>query len=96
MRPSQRPTPGPTCIGTELYPRTVLVWTRSIRLSSTSHVGKRSQRLPERDRPFEAGQRGADAEVRAVAEREVAVDVASHVEAVGILEVPLVAVGASR
>ena len=50
------------------------------------------QRLGQPDRAFEARQRGPDAEVRAVTEREVPVDHPPHVEAVGILEVALVAV----
>ena len=71
----------------------MLVCTRSSRLSSISHVGNRRSVSRSATVAFEASERGADAEVGAVPEREVAVDVAAHVEAVGIREVALVAVG---
>ena len=70
----------------------MLVCTQSSRLSSTSQVGKRRSVSVEPDPAFEPRQRGPDAEVRAVPEREVPVDHAPHVEAVGILEVAFVAV----
>ena len=61
--------------------------------SSTRHVGEAGERLLHRDLRFEPRQRSADAEVRAVPEREVAVDLPAHVEAIGIGKVALVAIG---
>ena len=50
------------------------------------------EHLVERDAALEPGQRGTQAEVDAVAEREVVVDLPLDVEAVGVGEVALVAV----
>ena len=55
-------------------------------------LGEATEHLVERDPALEAGQRRAQAEVDAVPERQVVVDVALDVEAVGIGEVTLVAV----
>ncbi len=63
---------------------------------STSHVGEALQHLVERDPALEPGQRGAEAEVDAVAEREVVVDLAVDVEAVAVGELAVVAVARRR
>src|SRR5580765_2910922 len=55
-------------------------------------LGEPRQHLIQRDAAFEARERRAEAEVDAVPEREVLVDLAVDVEAIGILEVALVAV----
>ncbi len=55
--------------------------------------GEPRERLLERDAPLEARQRGPQAEVDAVAERDVVVDAAVDVEAIGIGELALVAIG---
>ena len=57
---------------------------------------KALQQLVDHDPSFQASQRHAQAEVRAVAEAEHVVDLATHVEGVGIREVALVAVRGSR
>src|SRR6478609_9692907 len=57
--------------------------------------GEALQDLVERDPPFEAGQRGAEAEVDAVPEREVVIDLAMDVERVAVVEPAVVAVGRS-
>ena len=44
------------------------------------------------DSPLETRQRGADAEVGAVSEREVTVDLALDIESIGVIEVAVVAV----
>ena len=50
------------------------------------------EHLVERHPSFQARQRGAQAEVDAVAERQVVVDLAGDVEAVGVGKATLVAV----
>ena len=82
--------------GSRSQPRTVEVWACSALSQSTSQSGKRLQHLVERDPALEAGQRGAQAEVDAVAEGQVVVDLAVDVEAVGVGELALVAVAPSR
>ena len=74
-------------------PRTVEVGVSLARSVSTSHSGKRCKHLVERHPAFEARQRGAEAEVGAVAEGEVAARVAVDVEPVAIRELAVVAVG---
>src|SRR5262245_22095021 len=54
-------------------------------------LGEAGERLLERDPTFEAGERGAEAEVDPVPERHVVVDRAVHVEAGGVGELALVA-----
>ena len=56
-------------------------------------VGREPEQLLERDPHLEAGQRRAEAEVRAVAEREVRLGLSHHVELVGALPPARVAVG---
>src|SRR5207237_9891636 len=51
------------------------------------------QHLFQRDAAFETRQRGTEAEVDAVTERQVVVDLAGDVEAVAVREAALVAVG---
>ena len=55
-------------------------------------VGEALQHLVERDPSLEPRERGAEAEVEAVAEAQVMVDRAVDVEAVAVGEVPVVAV----
>ena len=59
-------------------------------------LGEALQHLVERDPAFEARERGAEAEVDAVPEREVLADLAVDVEAVGVVEAALVAVRRRR
>ena len=82
--------------GRRSQPRTVEVRACTALSQSTSHVGKRLQHLVERDAALEPGQRRAEAEVDAVAEREVVVDLAVDVEAVAVGELAVVAVGRRR
>ena len=58
-------------------------------------AGKASERLSQGYLPLEPGQSGTDAEVRPVAEGKLPVDVASHVEPVGVGEMTFVAIGAA-
>ena len=78
--------------GSRSQPRTVEVRACTALSQSTSHEGKRLQDLVEGDPSLEAGQRGAEAEVQAVAEGEVVVDPAADVEAVAVGELAVVAV----
>ena len=78
--------------GSVSQPRTVDVGDSRALSRSTSHSGNRFEDLVERDAAFEAGERGAEAEVDAVAEREVLADVAMDVEPVAVGEAAVVAV----
>ena len=61
---------------------------------TTSMSGRRVEQLAEHHRQLAAGQVGAEAEVRTgAAEADVRVGVAAHVEALGVVEHPGVAVG---
>ena len=71
------------------------VRTISTSASSTSQCGKRSSVSSSTIRAFEPGEVRAEAEVDAVAERDVAVEGALDVEAIGIDELALVAAGAA-
>ena len=82
-----------TTTGSVSQPRTVDVGASLARSQSTSHSGKRLEHLVERDAALEPGERGAEAEVDAVAEREVLADLAVDVEAVGVGVAALVTVG---
>ena len=55
-------------------------------------LGEARQHLVERDAPFEARQRGAEAEVDAVTEGETLLDLAMDVEAVAAGETTVIAV----
>ena len=79
--------------GSVSQPRTVEVRARSGLVVVDLPVGEALQHLVERDPALQAGQRGTQAEVDAVAEGEVATDVAVDVEAVAVREVALVPVG---
>ena len=83
----------PVKTGSAFQPRTVDVCACSALSQSTSHVGE-ALAAPRRARRGPRGGRGgAQAEVDAVPEREVVVDLAVDVEAVGVGELALVAVG---
>ena len=60
--------------GSVSQPRTVEADASLARSQSMSHSGKRLEQLVERHAALEAGQRGAEAEVGAVAERDVGAD----------------------
>ena len=79
--------------GSVSHPRTVEVGDNRALSRSTSHSGNRCEDLVERDAPFQAGQGGAEAEVDAVAERQVLPDLAVDVEPVAVGEPAVVAVG---
>src|SRR5262249_47579868 len=65
-------------------------------LARAARVGEMGQQGLERDAPLEARERGAEAEVLAEAEAEVPARVAARVEAVGVREAALVAVGGAE
>ena len=69
-----------TATGTFTQPRTVLVWRRTAWSMSTVHDGQAAQRLLERDPALEPGQSRPEAEVDAVAERHVVVELPADVE----------------
>ena len=56
-------------------------------------VGSRRSDLLERDAPLEPRERRAETEVRALAEGQARLGVAQHVEAIGLREDALVAIG---
>ncbi len=85
---------GQTVTGTLVQPRTVLVCRRwAPRAVDGATSGNAGQRLLEADAALHAGQGGAQAEVHAVAERDVVVERAVDVEAVGVGVLALVAPG---
>ena len=64
------------------------------RVAGDLDVGQAGEQLAEHHRQLAAGEVGAEAEVRArAAEADVGVRVAAHVEALGVVEHPGVAVG---
>jgi len=63
------------------------------RLGRDPHAREQREELSQRNCCLQPGERGAEAEVDAVAERQVAMIVAAHIEAVGVGEHCLVAVG---
>ena len=69
------------------------MWRSTVPPSSTVQLGWRREQRLERDARLEPGERGPEAEVRAVAEGEMVVEAAPDVEPVGIFEVVLVAIG---
>ena len=80
-------------IGMCCQPRTVEVGASSMASWSTSHSGKRFRNSSSATRPFETGERGAEAVVDAPPEREVRRVFAVDVEHVGRVVVTGVAVG---
>ena len=80
-------------IGSAAKPRTLTEWTRCDARRLDLPAREPRSHLLERDAPLEARQRRAQAEVRALAEGEAALRVAEQVEAVGVGEGALVAVG---
>ena len=85
-----------TTTGSVSQPRTVEVGAKRAPSSVDVPLGEPLQQLVERDAAFEAGERGAEAEVDAVAEGEVLADLAVDVEAVAVGEAAVVAVGRRR
>src|SRR5687768_17865663 len=63
------------------------------RIRRRGEVFDAAEELGECDLGFEASQRGAEAEVRAVAKGDVRVGIAGNVETLGLLEGPGVVVG---
>ena len=81
-----------TTTGSVSQPRTVEVGESLARVAVDLPLGEPLEHLFERDAPFEAGERGAEAEVDAEAEREVLADLAVDVEPVAVRVAPVVAV----
>jgi hypothetical protein len=75
------PPAQPSTIGSFAQPRTVLVWTISAPARSPSQV-ESGAGSPRARRGPRAGERGAEADMDAVAERDVAFEAAVDVEAV--------------
>ena len=77
-------------------PRTVVVWFCTALSQSTSQDVQRREDLLQSHPAFEAGEVRPEAEVDAVSERHVVVDLAMDVEAIGVREGAFVAVGGGR
>ena len=78
--------------GGHSQPRTVEVRACFAFSQSTSHDGKRCSTSSSATRPSNRAERGAEAEVQAVAERQMVVDLPGDVEPVPLGEIPFVTV----